>query len=77
MRTLAGAVGTGNSTVHNTLKCKIMEHLNATEPHYLYHFFIDGNLFGLLYLQVLEEAITPRIAAVVQNNVFDYDPIFQ
>lgn len=40
-------------------------------------FFIEGNLTGRLYLQLLEEAITPAIIAAIENDAIDYDPIFQ
>lgn len=40
-------------------------------------FFIDGNLTGPLYLQMLEEAIVPKIIEAIEDSADDFDPWFQ
>ena len=40
-------------------------------------FFINGNLDGPTYLQLLEEAVIPRIVEIIEDDDEDFDPIFQ
>lgn len=42
--------------------------------HIIGPFFIEGNLTGPLYLQLLEDAIVPKIVEIIENSVEDYDP---
>lgn len=40
-------------------------------------FFIDGNLDGPTYLQLLEDAVIPRVVHLIEEDEEDFDPIFQ
>lgn len=40
-------------------------------------FFIEDNLNGPLYLQLLQDAVVPRIVEIIEESGEDLDPIFQ
>uniref|UniRef100_A0A8D9AAQ2 Histone-lysine N-methyltransferase SETMAR n=1 Tax=Cacopsylla melanoneura TaxID=428564 RepID=A0A8D9AAQ2_9HEMI len=62
---------------HTQYPVKINVWAGILGDHIVGPFFIEENLTGNLYLELLEQTIIPNIIEIVGNNAEEFDPIFQ